>query len=664
MNDAPHCCVFGEDPKQEPEEYEPQKVIKKLIIVGVLFFVGIVFHKELHNSKYVVIEYGLFLSAYFIAGLPVISTALRNIFRGRVFDENFLMTVSTFGAIAIHKLPEAVGVMLFYAVGELFQDISINRSRRSISELMDIRPDYANLLKSGVPIKISPFEVKPGHLIEIRPGEKIPLDGEVVSGSSYIETSMLTGESRPRLVQPGDKVLAGVINTSGLLRVRVSRVFKESSVAKILKLVQNASTRKSITEKFITQFAAIYTPIVVAAALIIALVPPLIISSAPFSTWIYRALVLLVISCPCALVVSIPLGYFVGIGEASRSGILIKGANFLDALTHIDTFAFDKTGTLTKGIFKVDKVVSKNGFNDDELLYFASMAEVHSSHPIGKSIIEAYGKEIDAGNIEHYQDIKGYGIIAKISGKRIIVGNDKLLHKEKIVHEDCHVRKTIVYVVIDDCYAGYITLGDEIRDDVIPTLRKLGVMGLHNNVMLTGDDETTSLYIAKEIGITRVYAELLPEEKVEKLEELQRGISPGKKLIFVGDGINDAPVITRADIGVAMGGLGSDAAIEAADIVLMEDKLEKLPLAIEISLKTRRIVLQNIFIVLIVKTIFLVAGATGQATMWQAVFADVGVSLLSVFNSMRILKSSPYTFHRLNNIVTVAEGTDSEIPLT
>lgn len=611
-------------------------------LVGILFsaallIIGVILSPKLHG-RYELLEYGIFLLAYFIAGREVVFTAFRNLIQGQVFDENFLMTIATIGAFAIHQLPEAVGVMLFYSVGEYFQALAVNRSQRSITALMDIRPDYANLKTEHGENKVSPEEVNIGDIIIIKPGEKVPLDGVVLEGTSFMDTSALTGEPVPRSVKPGEKVLAGMVNTQGLLEVTVEKTFGESSVSKILDLVQNAAGRKAKTEQFITKFARYYTPGVVFTALAIALIPPLVIPGASFSSWLYRALTILVISCPCALVVSIPLGYFGGIGGASRRGILVKGANFLEALTNVDTVVFDKTGTLTKGVFKVTDIHAINGFSKDDVLKWAAHGEFHSSHPIARSILEAYEGQVQEQDITDYTEIAGHGISAKVEGKHILAGNKKLLDSHNINLKVNTVSGTVVHIAVDGIHAGSITISDEIRSDAKMAIEELKALGVKNTVMLTGDSQEAAKQIAEELGLDRYYSNLLPEEKVEKLEFLQ-GMdgSQRQKVVFVGDGINDAPVITRADIGMAMGGLGSDAAIEAADVVIMEDMPSKVAETIKTARYTKKIVVQNIVLAMGVKGVFLALGAFGVASMWEAVFADVGVALLAILNSTRTL---------------------------
>jgi len=582
-------------------------------------------------------ELGIFIIAYLVIGGDIVLRAARNIVRGQVFDENFLMAIATIGAFAIQQYPEGVAVMLFYQVGELFQGIAVNRSRKSISALMDIRPDAANVKRNGNIITVAPEEVKVGDIIIIKPGEKVPLDGKIIEGISMVDTSALTGESVPREVEAGSDVLSGFINKNGVLTVEVTKEFGESTVSKILDLVQNASSRKAPTENFITKFARYYTPVVVIVAVVLAFIPPLIISGATFSDWIYRALVFLVISCPCALVISIPLGFFGGIGAASKSGILVKGSNYLEALNDVKYIVFDKTGTLTKGVFEVSSIHPKN-MAVEELLEYAAYAETHSNHPIALSIKKAYGKVMNEESIQNYNEISGYGIQITVAGKKIIAGNAKLMNREAIAFEQPDEIGTLVHVAVDDQYAGYIIISDQVKEDSAKTIRLLKELGIKKTVMLTGDAKTVGNAVGKELGLDEVHAELLPQHKVEEIEKLDARKAKNEKIIFVGDGINDTPVLARADVGMAMGGLGSDAAIEAADIVIMTDEPSKIPTAIKIAKRTRRIVWQNILFALGVKAIFLILGAFGIATMWEAVFSDVGVTLLAVLNAMRVLK--------------------------
>nr|WP_228745238.1 heavy metal translocating P-type ATPase [Paenibacillus sp. S150] len=586
------------------------------------------------------LELSIFLAAYLLIGGDIVLQAVKNILRGQVFDEYFLMSVATIGAFAIQQYPEGVAVMLFYQVGELFQSIAINRSRKSISALLDIRPDYANLKAGNETKRVSPEEVNIGDLIVVKPGEKVPLDGTVIEGSSAVDTSALTGESMPREVEVKSEVLGGFINKNGVITVEVTKLFGESTVSKILELVENASSKKAPTEKFISKFARYYTPVVVIVALLLAVVPPLILSGAAFSDWIYRALVFLVISCPCALVVSIPLGFFGGIGAASKTGILVKGSNYLEALNNVKYVVFDKTGTLTKGAFKVTGINPAGELSDAELLEYAAFAELHSTHPIAESIRVAYGKEIREDQLEGYNEISGHGIQVKVQGKEVLAGNIKLMNKYSIPFETPDEAGTVIHVAIDKKYAGYIVISDEIKDDSAKAVRSLKELGIKKIVMLTGDAKAVGDSVGQQLGIDEVHAELLPQHKVEEIEKLMQSKSPKEKIIFVGDGINDTPVLARADVGIAMGGLGSDAAIEAADIVIMTDEPSKISTAIRIAKRTRRIVWQNIIFALSVKAIFLILGAFGFATMWEAVFSDVGVTVIAVLNAMRVLKVS------------------------
>ncbi|HID07984.1 MAG TPA: cadmium-translocating P-type ATPase [Armatimonadetes bacterium] len=624
--------------KHDDSELNANREIALIISAMILFALGLIFKATLHKTPYSVAEYIVFFTAYLFSGWGVLSNAVRNVLHGRVFDENSLMTIATLGAIIIHELPEAVGVMLFFKVGEFFQNLAVSRSRRSIKSLLEIRPDYANLKTDSEIKTVSPEEVSIGDTIIVKPGEKIPLDGVVIAGSSQVDTSALTGESVPRMVREGDIVLAGMINQMGTLSIEVTKRFGESSIAKILDLVENASSKKAETEKFITKFARYYTPLVVSGAAMVAFLPPLLIQDAKLLEWVYRALVLLVISCPCALVISIPLGYFGGVGGASRRGILVKGSNFLDALAILKTVVFDKTGTLTKGVFKVTEIVPKNGFTESELLRIAAEAESQSNHPIAQSILEAYGEPIGHTIVEDYKEIAGHGIQAKVRNRIVLVGNDRLLHLKNIEHDVCDVDGTVVHVAVDSIYAGYIIISDELKEDALQAIEALRALGVKRIAMLTGDNEAVARNVAQKLGLDSYYAELLPEEKVAVIERMLGESQKDGKVAFVGDGINDAPVIARADVGVAMGGLGSDAAIEVADVVIMTDAPSKVAEAIKVSRKTRRIVWENIALALVVKGIFIVLGIVGFATMWQAVFADVGVALIAVFNAARVLR--------------------------
>ena len=604
----------------------------KIIISAILFVLALVipFSNEWINN-------GLFIISYLVVGCEILKKAVRNIFRGKVFDENFLMAVATIGAFVIGEFPEAVAVMLFYQVGELFQSYAVDKSRKSIASLMDIRPDYANIEKDGKVEKVDPDEVKIGDIIIVKTGEKIPLDGVVVEGTSSLDTMALTGESVPRVVKTEDEVLSGCINKDGLLKIRVTKEFGESTVSKILDLVENASSKKSKSENFITKFAKYYTPTVVIIAVLLAFIPPIILKDFnTFSVWLYRALSFLVVSCPCALVISIPLSFFGGIGGASKMGILIKGSNYLEALANTETVVFDKTGTLTEGIFEVQDIYAE-GIEKDELLRIVAHAENYSNHPIAKSVKKAYNKEIDEKIIKNPQELSGKGIWAKIDEKDILVGNEKLMLEEKIDFKKCDEVGTILYVAIDKKYVGYVLIADKIKQDSPKTIRELKAMNIKETVMLTGDKKEVGEYVAKKLNMDKVYTELLPDGKVEKVEELLKQKSEKGKLVFVGDGINDAPVLTISDIGVAMGGLGSDAAIEAADIVIMTDETSKISKAINLSKKTMRIVHENIIFAIFVKIAVLVLTAFGASTMWEAVFADVGVSVIAIINALRML---------------------------
>ena len=583
------------------------------------------------------VSLGLFILAYLITGYDVVGRAIRNIFRGQLFDENFLMTIATLSAFYIQEYPEAVAVMLFYQVGEVFQDIAVSKSRRSIADLMDIRPDYANLVTENNVEKVTPETIKIGDIILIRPGEKVPLDGKVVEGTSAMDTSALTGESVPRSVKPEDTVLSGFINKNGVLKIAVEKPFAESTVKKILDLVQNASGRKAPTEQFITKFARYYTPIVVIAAALLAIVPSLVLPGATFNEWIYRASIFLVISCPCALVVSIPVGFFGGIGSASRKGILVKGSNFLEGLNDLKYVVMDKTGTLTKGTFEITAIEPKNEVDSDQLVEWAAHAEAHSTHPIADSIKEYYGKEIKEERIRGYNEIPGHGIQATIDGKEVLAGNAQLMEKFSVAFEEVQEIGTVVYLAVEGTYVGRLLIADTIKEDAVESIAAMKKLGIKNIIMLTGDSKIVGEAVAKKLGITEVYSELLPQDKVTRFEEILSRKEKNEKVAFVGDGINDTPVLARSDIGIAMGGLGSDAAIEAADVVIMDDKPSKIGSAMQVAKNTRRIVWQNIFFALGVKGLFLILGALGVATMWEAVFADVGVTVIAVLNSMRIL---------------------------
>ena len=582
------------------------------------------------------INNAIFLVSYFIVGWDILRKAMRNIIRGKVFDENFLMAVATIGAFCIGEFPEAVAVMLFYQIGEFFQSYAVDKSRKSIASLMDIRPDYADVYRGGNIEKVNPEEVKIGETIIIKPGEKIPLDGHIVEGKTTLDTKALTGESLPRDAKEGDEVLSGCINLNGVIKVEVRKEYGESTVSKILDLVENASSKKSKSENFITKFARYYTPIVVGIAAVLAMLPPLLLPGATFSDWIYRALSFLVVSCPCALVISIPLSFFGGIGGASKMGVLVKGSNYLEALASTEIMVFDKTGTLTKGVFEVQQV-KPIGISEQELLKVAAYAENYSNHPISKSLKRAYQEEIDENQIQNYEELSGLGIIAKIGEKDILVGNDKLMQEKQITFEKCNEVGTVLYVAIEGKYAGYIVIADQIKEDAKKTMEDLKKNHIKQTVMLTGDRKKVGENVAKEIGIDEVYTELLPTDKVHKVEELLKRKSEKGKLAFVGDGINDAPVLTLADIGIAMGALGADSAIEAADIVIMTDEPYKIVKSMKLAKKTMRIVRENIVFAIFVKVLVLILTAFGLSTMWEAVFADVGVSIIAIINALRAL---------------------------
>ena len=633
------------------EEEDTGKIKKKLLIGGILFVLGIFVPKTLFIPKLAV-----FLVSYLVIGGDVLLSAFKNILNGQVFDENFLMAIATVGAFAIGEYPEGVAVMLFYQLGELLQGIAVNNSRKSIVSLMDIRPDYANI-KVGEGIKkVSPEEIKVGEIIVVKPGEKVPLDGKIVKGASTFDTSALTGESLPREAKAGDDVLSGFINKNGLIEIQVAKVFSESTVSKILYLMENAGSKKSKTENFITKFARYYTPVVVITALIVAIFPPLLIQGATFSDWIYRALIFLVVSCPCALVISIPLGFFGGIGGASRHGILIKGTNYLEVLNNLESVVMDKTGTLTKGIFKVTEVNAENNIkiNDFEnnkteltkplLLKYAAHIEKFSNHPIAQSIVAEYENsvsKVDENVVKDFEEISGFGIKVNINNHQFLAGNSKLMNLENITFDKKENLGTAIYLAADGKYIGNILISDEVKEDSARAIKGMKENGVKEIVMLTGDNEAIGKNIAEKLGIDKVFTELLPNEKVEKLEEIYKTKSEKGKVAFVGDGINDAPVLARADLGIAMGGAGSDAAIEAADVVIMNDEPSKIVTAIKIAKKTKEIVWQNITIAFAVKIIVMILGLFGDATMWEAVFADVGVALLAVLNATRVLRYNP-----------------------
>jgi len=632
------------DKKREDNENEPAGFNGQIItiaVAAVLFFVQLIFEKQLHDTPWSIAEYVVTFTAYLLSGWNVLAGAFRTLRKGRMFDEKVLMTIATVGAIAIHALSEAVGVMIFYKIGEFLQDLAVSRSRRSIRSLLEIRPDYANLKAENGLERVDPATVKPGDIIVVKAGEKIPLDGEILEGSSQINTAALTGESVPVSCTVGDTVMAGSINANGLLTIRVTKTFSESSISKILDLVENATAKKAKTEQFITRFAQWYTPGVVVLALAVAVLPPLFLDGQTFSTWVYRALVLLVISCPCALMVSIPLGYFGGIGGASRRGILVKGSNFLDVLASVKSVVFDKTGTLTEGVFLVQEVVQKNGYEASDILRFAAIAEAHSNHPIALSIVAAAKQNgsVGIGDVLDHQEIPGQGVIVQTASHRICVGNDALMHRENIEHNSCEAEGTVVFVAVDGAFAGYIRIGDTIKSDAQEAIENLRMEGVHTVVMLTGDNESSAKTVANTLGISDYRGGLLPEGKVKHFESICEENRHKGGIAFVGDGINDAPVLARADVGIAMGALGSDAAIETADVVLMTDHPSKVAEAICIGKRTRAIVWQNIVFALTVKAVFLTFGAFGLAGMWEAVFADMGTALIAVLNASRALKS-------------------------
>ncbi len=640
------------------EHKEDFSLKRESIVLGVgslLFFAALIFK---FPPK---VELILYIVGYILIGREIVYTAVSNIFSGKIFDENFLLTIATFGAFAIGKYPEAVAVMLFFKIGELLQNMAVDRSRRSISSLLAIRADYANLKVDGETKKVNPHYVSPGDIILIKPGERVPLDGVIIEGTSMVDTSSLTGESVPKKMKVGDEILSGMINKTGLLIVKVTKRFSESTVSKILELIENASSKKAPTEKFITKFAKYYTPTVVMGAIALATVPVFLYNipslthyfahQETFSEWIYKALIFLVISCPCALVISIPLGFFAGIGASARRGVLVKGSNYLEALNNLKTILWDKTGTLTKGVFKVTDTVTKNGFTEEEVISFAKMAEIHSNHPIAKSILEVpIGGVPDEREVEGYEEISGFGVRAKVKGVEVLVGNDKLLHRESIEHDTCNVEGTVVHVVIDKRYAGYLIISDEVKEDAKLAIKKLRELGIGRHFMVTGDSSAIAQRVAEELELDGYFAELLPLEKVKKVEEfIKSKENPKDLLAFVGDGINDAPVLMLSDIGIAMGAMGSDAAIEAADIVLMSDEPIRLPEGVLIAKKTRRIVMENIVFAMGVKGLFLIIGAMGIATMWEAVFADVGVALIAILNATRILKVRPIMRSKTQN---------------
>lgn len=609
-----------------------QKKLLVKIIAALLLFVAAIFCDDLK-----IVQAALFLLSYFLVGWPILQKAVKNLFYGQVFDENFLMAIATVGAFALGEYSEGVAVMLFYQIGEFFQNYAVNKSRKSISGLMDIRPDYANLTKGKKVERVAPEEVKPGDVIMVTSGEKIPLDGEVVRGNSLVDTSAITGEALPREVSVGDDVVSGCVNLSGVLYIKVSREFGQSTVAKILDLVENASSKKAPVEQFITKFARYYTPAVVISAVLIAAVPPLLGSSIGFGGWIYRALTFLVISCPCALVISVPLSFFGGIGAASRNGILVKGSNYLQALAEAGIAVFDKTGTLTRGVFEVAEICAQE-CSDDELLFWAASAGSFSNHPVSVSIRRAWNRRLEADKISDFEELSGRGVRAKVEGITVAVGNKRLMAEEKTAVPEVFGGGTVVFVARGGRCAGWIRIADKLKADSAAAIAELKQLGIKKTVMLSGDRKASAEETAEKIGIDEVFAELLPAQKVEAVECLLAQKPGNEKLIYTGDGINDAPVLARADIGIAMGGVGSDAAVEAADIVIMTDEPSKISQAVKISKQTQKIVKQNIVFALGIKFGVLALGVVGMATMWEAVFADVGVSVLAILNSLRTLR--------------------------
>ena len=617
---------------------EKQKKMLGRIIAAFVLFVALLIaeHTGMLENVNVWIQFVVYLVPYLIIGYDIVYKAVRNISHGQVFDENFLMMVATVGAFGVQEFSEAVAVMLFYQVGELFQSYAVGKSRQSISAMMDICPEYANIEQNGVLTQVDPDDVEVGDIIVIKPGERIPLDGVVIEGESLVDTAALTGESVPRSAKAGDEIISGCVNGSGTLKVKVTKEFDDSTVAKILELVENASSKKAKVENFITKFAKYYTPVVTIGAVVLALVPPLVLGGG-FAEWIQRACIFLVISCPCALVISVPMGFFGGIGAASKVGVLVKGSNYLEAVAEMTTIVFDKTGTLTKGEFKVAQI-QPQGMTETELLEIAALGEGYSTHPIANSIREAYGKTPDMKRTENANEIAGHGISITVDNKAMLIGNEKLMTKEGIAYTPCQSGGTVVYVACDGKFAGTLVISDTVKDGAKEAISAMKQVGVKKCVMLTGDRKEAAMEVAKELGIDEVHAELLPADKVAQVERLLREKPKKEKLAFVGDGINDAPVLTRADIGIAMGSMGSDAAIEAADVVLMDDDVRKIASIVRISRKTLLIVKQNIVFALGVKAIVLLLGAFGAANMWEAVFADVGVSVIAILNSMRALK--------------------------
>ena len=613
-----------------------KKMLYRIIVTFLLFAVLMVCeHTGRMDGWNKIVLFVIYLVPYLVIGYDIVYKAARNISHGQVFDENFLMMIATFGAFGVGEYSEAVAVMLFYQVGELFQGYAVGKSRQSISDMMDICPEYANIEEDGVLKQVDPDDVEVGSIIVVKPGERIPLDGIVVEGESLIDTAALTGESVPRSAKAGDEIISGCVNGSGTLKVKTTKEFDDSTVAKILELVENASSKKAKVENFITRFAKYYTPVVTIGAVILAILPPLILGGG-WAEWIQRACIFLVISCPCALVISVPLGFFGGIGAASKIGVLVKGSNYLEAVAEMTTIVFDKTGTLTKGEFKVTDVITENG-SKEELIELAALGEGYSNHPIANSIREAYGKELDLNRVTNTEEIAGHGIKAVIDGKIVLLGNEKLMKSESIFYTPCKSMGTVVYVACNGVFEGAVVISDTIKDGAKEAIHDMKQVGVRHTVMLTGDRKEAAETVAQTLGIDEVHAELLPGGKVEQVEALLKAEKEKERLAFVGDGINDAPVLTRADIGIAMGSMGSDAAIEAADIVLMDDDVTKIASVVKIARKTLRIVKQNIVFALAIKALVLILGALGMANMWEAVFADVGVSVIAILNSMRTL---------------------------
>ena len=613
-----------------------KKMLYRIIVTFLLFAVLMVCeHTGGMDGWNKIVLFVIYLVPYLVIGYDIVYKAARNISHGQVFDENFLMMIATFGAFGVGEYSEAVAVMLFYQVGELFQGYAVGKSRQSISDMMDICPEYANIEEDGVLKQVDPDDVEVGSIIVVKPGERIPLDGIVVEGESLIDTAALTGESVPRSAKAGDEIISGCVNGSGTLKVKTTKEFDDSTVAKILELVENASSKKAKVENFITRFAKYYTPVVTIGAVILAILPPLILGGG-WAEWIQRACIFLVISCPCALVISVPLGFFGGIGAASKIGVLVKGSNYLEAVAEMTTIVFDKTGTLTKGEFKVTDVITENG-SKEELIELAALGEGYSNHPIANSIREAYGKELDLNRVTNTEEIAGHGIKAVIDGKTVLLGNEKLMKSESIFYTSCKSMGTVVYVACNGVFEGAVVISDTIKDGAKEAIRDMKQVGVRHTVMLIGDRREAAETVAQTLGIDEVHAELLPGGKVEQVEALLKAEKQKERLAFVGDGINDAPVLTRADIGIAMGSMGSDAAIEAADIVLMDDDVTKIASVVRIARKTLRIVKQNIVFALAIKALVLILGALGMANMWEAVFADVGVSVIAILNSMRTL---------------------------